>query len=240
MAAAPRVNKAPRLSANELANYMMATDQGRLGILKRAKFPSTSTVIRYKDVRSVINKFLSDRTRNLDRLLNAEQMFEQRMEDPAVSALMQDDASNSIEVLKSIARMSNKLSAYDFHPSPKSQSHLVISNVRVSVYADLIVEGLIKGVKHRGAAILRMTQDNSETEAAKSKRREMGLFAATILRMHVDQNLSGDDLVSNKFCMSIDIQCGEAFSAPPQNATRQKNIEAVCQMIASYWPSITR
>lgn len=218
--------------------YMLATDTGRLGILKRSKFPSPSIVIRYRDVRPFICNYLADRSRNVNLLIDAEKLFEQKSEDPSCTTLMQNDAVNSIEVLWGIQKMSNKLGSFDFHLAPKKQPKLNISGVEISIYADLKVEAIIKGAKHSGAAIFRMTQDTADTEAAISKRRDMGLYVATLMRMHIDNNNTNDLPAANRLCMSIDIQHGEVFQASVNNTNRQKNIEAACRMIASHWASI--
>ncbi len=217
---------------------MVSSDTARLGILKRAKNPTPPPMIRYRDVRPVIRAFLADRARDVNPLLEVEKMFEQRAEDSAYSALMQNDASNSVDVLHSLQGMSNQLVPFDFLSAPKKQAKLMVAGVQVSVYADLMVEAVIKGDKNIGAAILKMSQDNTETDAAKSKRRDIGLYVATLIRMHIDKNLKDDLPVANKLCMSIDIQHGEAFQAPTSNTKRQKDIESACQMIAGYWPSV--
>lgn len=167
----------------------------------------------------------------------AEAMLSQRMTDMSVSPLMRDDASHSIDVLHAIQNMANKLGPFDFQPAPTKQGKLTISGVEVSVHADLLVHGSRKGQDQIGAAILRMTQDDAETDGAKAKRKEMGLFVATIARLHIDQNLKTSRTGANRLCMSIDVQHGEVFLAPDANTQRIKNLEAACQMIAAMWPS---
>jgi len=41
-------------------------------------------------------------------------------------------------------------------------------------------------IDHTGAAVLRLTQDDAETEATKAKRKETGLYVATIVCMHTN------------------------------------------------------
>ena len=170
-------------------------------------------------------------------LVAAVQMLNQRSSDPAEGTLRQDDAVKSIEVLDALQGMSNQLAGYQFIKAPATQPKLSIHGVEVSVYADFILHGSEKGVEQVGAAMLRMTQDDSSTDAAKEKRKNMGLYVATLLRMHVDQNLKGNRQPANRLCMSIDVQHGEAFQAPKATAQRMKDINAACQMIAALWAS---
>ncbi|WP_199228332.1 MULTISPECIES: hypothetical protein [unclassified Caulobacter] len=167
----------------------------------------------------------------------AEQMFQQRSADNSESVLRQDDARNSIEVLHSLQAMANQLAQFTFRSAPAAQPKLQLGGVEVSVRADLLVRMPIRGAEHSGAAILRLTQDDADTDAARSRRREMGLYVATLARLHVNQNLPADLPVSNRLCMSIDIQHRELFQAPDANTRRMNDLENACRFIAALWPS---
>jgi hypothetical protein len=86
-----------------------------------------------------------------------------------------------------------------------------------------------------GAALLRMTQDDAETDEAKAKRQNMGLYVATMIRRHVDENFASNREPANRLCLSIDIQHGEVFVAPSANARRASDLESACRMIAAIW-----
>lgn len=195
-------------------------------------------MIRYKDVRPAICSYLSDLGRNVNHLIVAEAMFNQRKSDAALGPLLKDDAEKSIEVLHSMQSMANQLKAYEFQNAPIKQPKLVLSGVEISVRADLFVIGEKKGVEEIGAAILRMTQDDAETEAAKVKRKEMGLIVATLARLHVEKNVPSNRKPANRLCMSIDVQHGEVFCAPESNSRRMKDLESACLFIANMWLSI--
>jgi hypothetical protein len=109
---------------NDLALYMVSSDTARVGIIRRAKVPNTSPIIRYRDVRPVLCAYLSDNNRSVNLLVEAEETFNQRSEDPAISSLRQDDARNSVEVLHAIQRMANRLAQFRFNPAPKKQQKI--------------------------------------------------------------------------------------------------------------------
>lgn len=173
----------------------------------------------------------------MNPLVVAEQMFAHRSADMSESALRHDDAQKSIEVLHAVQGMGNQLAAFDFVPAPTRQAKLSMSGVEVSVHADVLVHAASKGIEQMGAAVLRMTQDDASTDAAIDKRRQMGLYAATLVRLHVEQNINSDRQAANRLCLSIDIQRGEVFVAPNSNTRRISDLTAACQMIAALWPT---
>ncbi len=210
----PSPRPTPRVSVNDLALYMVSSETAKMSIIRRNAGPQAPTVTRYRDVRPILCSYLSDPSRGLSPIVTAEATFQHRSQDPAESILRQDDARQSIEVLHAIQGMRNTLGGFDFHLAPRTQPRLSLSGVEISVRADLLVHGNTRGVDQFGAAILRMTQDDAETNAAKAKRREMGLYVATLARLHAEHNISTDRTVANRLCMSIDVQHGEAFQAP--------------------------
>lgn len=131
--------------------------------------------------------------------------------------------------------MANKVAPYRFELAPKRQNKLQLADVTISTYADLIARGNVRGTAHSGAAILRLTQDDAETDLAKNRRREMGLYVATLARLHADQNLQLAEPPHNRFCMSIDVQHGECFQAPESNTRRISDLESACRFIAAMW-----
>jgi hypothetical protein len=141
----------------------------------------------------------------------------------------------SIEVLRAIQGMANRLSAYDFHPAPAVQPKLIIGGVEVSFRADLVVHGSARDKEQIGAAIFRMTQDDAETDEALAKRQNMGLYVAVMARRHIEEILQSNREPANRLCLSIDIQHGEVFSAPTAITRRSNDLESACRMIAAFW-----
>jgi len=233
-----RERATPRISANDLALYMVSSDTARMGIIRRAKNPQIPPIIRYRDVRTPICTYLSDPTHRVNPLVEAEGMLQQRIDDPATGGLQLDDAEHSIEVLHAIQRMRNQLAGYDFQAAPPTQGRLQIAGVEVSVRADCLVHGQTRSQEQIGAAVLRMTMDDADTDAAREKRRNMGLYVATLARLHVDQNIQTNRIPANRLCLSIDVQHGEVFPAPAANTRRVNDIENVCRVIAALWPTI--
>ncbi|WP_336717581.1 hypothetical protein [Asaia bogorensis] len=166
-------------------------------------------------------------------------MFEQRLNDPSVSSLRQDDARNSIEVIRCLMGMTNQLGGYNFAVAPRQQSKVIIEGLEISIRADLLVSGTSRlGKSVHGAAVLRMTQ-SAETEAGKAKRQTMGQYVAALTRYHAETHLFGAaDEIASKLCMSIDIQHGEVFTAPSSTTRMMNDVASACQFIVALWPSV--
>ena len=163
-------------------------------------------------------------------------MFTQRADDASVSALRQDDARHSIEVLHALQAMANQLGAFDFHSAPQGQAPLLLADVEVSVRADLLVHGAVRSREQIGVAILRMTQDDADTDAARSRRQDMGFYVATLGRLHLEANIESNREPANRLCLSIDVQHREAFACPAITR-RRTDLENACRFIAAMWPS---
>jgi hypothetical protein len=166
-------------------------------------------------------------------------MFVQRSQDPSESVLRQDDARHSIQVLHAIQAMANQLAGFDFHAAPQSQPSLSLADVEISIRVNLLVHGATRNQEQIGAAILRMTQDDADTDAARSRRENMGFYVATLARLQLDANLPPSNREpTNRLCLSIDVQHGEAFACPNSNTRRRNDLENACRFIAAMWPTI--
>jgi exonuclease VII small subunit len=228
----PQPSPTPRISVNDLAQYMVASETTKQSIIRRNYDPQPFVVTRYQDARQSIKAYLSDISRQKNPLNDAISMFEQRAADPAESDLRQDDAKQSIEVLTALRGMDNKLSRYQFHDAPHSQPKLLISGVEVSVRADLWIHGQLRGENQIGAALFRMTQNTG------GRRDEMGKYVATLLRMHLDQNNPSDRKPANRLCMAVDVRQGDIFVAPNASSRRMNDLEAACRVIHALWGQV--
>lgn len=98
------------------------------------------------------------------------------------------------------------------------------------------------GIVHRAKypqrpPMIRYKTDAPANEAAIERRRNTGLYVATLARMHVDAHVHTNREPANRLCMSIDVQHGEVFVAPNSNARRVSDLEAACGFIAAVWPN---
>ena len=225
----------PRITANDLARYMVATETGKLGIIRRSRDSVTPPRIRYREVRPPICAYLSDPNRTKGIIFQARETFEQHADDISLKGFVREDARLSIDVLDSLMKMNNQLGGFGFVQAPAKQPKLMLGKVEVSVNVDLLLSRSKGPVEQVGGALLRLTKADDETEAAAAKRREVGAYAATLVHMHIAKHLAGNKQPFHGLCMSVDIQCEEVHLAPKTYAQKAQNLENACKFIAAMW-----
>ena len=233
MAADGRARTEPQISANDLALYLVSTDVGKLGIIRRNKYPSKHIVSPYQDCKRIITRFLADDARDRDTLVAGIEQFEQLTEKSTTAPSKREDARRSIIALDAVLTGYNQLELgkLQFNLAPRLNP-LLINGVKVSVNLDLLTSGSTRGVDQQGGAILRLTQaDESD------KRDEMGAFTAALAFMQVEDKLPGVGEATAKLCLAIDVQNKAKYEARA-GSRRRSNIEAACTMIKSVWPSV--
>jgi hypothetical protein len=163
--------------------------------------------------------------------------LEQKTGDGSLSNFVRQDAQLSLGALKVFQRADrNLLGGYSFTRAPTRQPHLMIAGVDVSINLDLMLERERNGRRERGGALLRLTKaDEEETDGAAGKRRDMGLYAATLAQMQVAATLPDGCMAHHDLCMSIDVQAGEVHLAGRNFATRAARLAAECRFIAAIW-----
>src|ERR1700680_3081759 len=94
-------NALPRLSANQLAEYLTATPTRRKSIVQAAKFPKTAVIARYDAARDGIIKYLCDLARDTGILIDAIDSQTTRGSKTDVSEWVKNDSALSIEAVES-------------------------------------------------------------------------------------------------------------------------------------------
>src|SRR5689334_2984798 len=92
-------NPDPRISANQLAEYLNASATQRKKIIEGAKFPKKVIVARYEGARDPVAAFLCDRARDGRKLAQAIIDLKSK-EAGAVSPWVKDDCRASAEAIE--------------------------------------------------------------------------------------------------------------------------------------------
>ena len=235
-----RFHAEPRITANDLARFMVSSDVARLSIIRNSRETKAAMVVRYKYAREPIANFLTSAHRDGKILAAAEQMLKQRAADPALSPFNRQDAELSMEALKSCRGMANVLGPIDFQPVAQKQKALTIEGVDVSVNLSALVHASTKKKQLIGGAILRLTKaDEKETEASGERRKLMGGFVATLAYMHILEHFKNVDgrEPSPAHCYSLDIQYGDIHNASSSVVRKIDNLKAACRIIKAMWGS---
>jgi hypothetical protein len=227
-----------RITANDLALYMVSSDTMRLSIIKRNKYPNKYAILPYQDAKPWLANFLADPRRDKTKLADGIAAFRKKAVDPAVSPAKKSDAQLCANVLEAFYEAYGALSLgqIDFVRPPGKLEPLVIEGVQVSAPLDLIAHQTIKGVDLAGGIIFRLTQA-TDSETAKTQRESQGYYAATIAFLQTTAKRPTAREASARISMSIDVQHRQAYQARV-GSRRIANLSAACKMIHGYWPMV--
>ena len=214
---------------------MVAGETGKIGIIVRSRDAKAAAAARYSDVRDAIKGYLCNPARTSRTLAEIGLTFEQKAADTSLGNWAREDARLSVDVLKALARMENKLAGMRFVPAPDRQAKLILAGVAVSVQLNVLTERDRAGKLEVGGVLFRLTKADDETESAAAKRHEMGAYAATLAYMQVQAGIAGNRQPHHQLCASLDIQAGDVHTAPRTYATKAKALEDACRFIAAMW-----
>ncbi|UWR29588.1 hypothetical protein K3758_14735 [Sulfitobacter sp. W002] len=233
-----RIHPDPRISANQLAEYALASPSRRQVILRNAKYAPTFLVVRYGEARASVCDFLKDGTRPVAKLHSAEAELKATAASLG-SKFKENDALLSAEAIASFAafvsdpkQYPNAFSKLTFAPITGYMPKLPLSEVDVSVQVDLIAKNQAKEVC--GGVLLQ----TSKAISAKSWRDEHSLYVTSLIWMASSEFLAGHGTVDPNLCYAVDLFGKKATKAPKSYKTRVKNLEAACGEIAAMWPNI--
>jgi hypothetical protein len=233
-----RVHSEPRISANQLSEYALASPSRRQVILRNAKYAPTFLVVRYSEARSSVCDFLKDGTRPVAKLHKSEADLKASAAS-AESKFKENDALLSAEAVASFAAFVSDTKQYPkpfsnltFCPLVGTMPKMSMSGVDVSVQMDLVSKNASK--ETCGGVLLQ----TSKTISAKSWREEHSLYTTSLIWMASTQFLTGHGTVDRNLCYALDLFGKRAIKAPTSYKTRVKNLEAACSEIAAMWDNI--
>lgn len=233
-----RVHEKPRISANQLAEYALASPSRRQTIIRNAKYAPTFLVARYNEARSSVCDFLTDATRPVAKLHKAEIGLKAQAA-MAPTKFKENDALLSAEAVASFATLVVDVKQYPkkfdnllFTPVVGALPKLPLSGVQVSVQIDLISKNVSQ--ETCGGIMLQ----TSKAIAVKSWREEHSNYVTSLIWMSSNDFLKGHGNVDRALCYSVDLFARKVVNAPTNYKTRVKNLEAACSEISALWDNI--
>ncbi|MBB4098504.1 hypothetical protein GGR46_002068 [Sphingomonas kyeonggiensis] len=242
MARAPAPRALPRLSASQLADYLVAaTPVGQMGILRQAKNPGPNRplIIQYQHARRTIAECLRDRS-NLNRISARSIVdLEDRRDNANHGPLVRDDAQRCIDVIEAFQRATNELDLWgtEYREPQLPSPTLNIAGVEISVSPDVVALSRGRTDDRVGQAFIRCTI-GTPGDAAENRRAEANGHLATIAHLHTAQYLAYLGTPHAPTSMVIDVPRRAVVRGPVNSARRIANIEAACAMIAAVWPVV--
>jgi hypothetical protein len=227
----------PRLSANQIAEYISASAGNRKRILREAKYPPTMLLIRYDDARTAVIDHLRSNGASKDALGNAIVALTRKATGDGITEYKKQNCKLSTEAIEAFQISEKKLGfgAVKFKAPNLHNTKLKIGGVTLSVSIDLITQKTGNGgSKSIGAIVLVF----SKSGAAK---KDMGHRCQTIAMLAyrlVKENLEPGDTCDPKMCMAVDIFGGKTYRAKGQQKMLYKDVEASCEEASTMWPTI--
>lgn len=222
------------MSANQLAEYTLASPTRRQAIIRNAKFAPTFLVIRYTAAKAAICDYLANDLRPTGPLANAqtEQML---LSKGGGTSHAKNDAALSAEAIQNFRSMAgpNFMPGVTFTQNTSQLPKLMISGVEVSVNLDLISRNEPKGLV--GGVMLQ----TSKAVASKGWREDHSKCVSSLVWMIARKHLAALGAVERRLCVCVDVFARKTTSAPTHYKRILRNIEASCGEIAMFWPHIS-
>lgn len=230
-----RYNAEPRLSANQLADYLKASPPRRKQIVKAAKFPKTVVVAQYKGARDGLSRFLCDSARDQKILVSARENLLARKAKVDATEWVKDDSQRSIEAILSFQNHANAMGVgkLDCKQALSGQPPLVISGVDVSVSLDATVHRLSKdGQNMIGGLIFLFSKAD---EAGAKARAERCRISALLAHLFVKEHMAFAGVAEPKLSHSFDVLAGKAHQAPAAHKILLDHMRDSCEEVVLRW-----
>lgn len=224
------------MSANQLAEYLIASPARRQTILRNARYAPTFLVIRYQAAKTAIKRYLSDDVRN-ERILSEALVELDAIESGDQSAFRKNDAQLCVEAIKSFQSISKnkEISGITFRQIQNQLPNLEMEGVEISINPDLVAYKPHRSGQSIGGIIFQ----TSKAVAAANWRADHSRNVSTLIWMLAEKHMSSLGDVDRKLCMTVDV-FGKAITPAPLNYKRKLNdLEAACAEISALWDRIS-
>lgn len=230
-------NAEPRLSANQLSDYLTATPPRRKSIIQSAKYPKTVVVALYSGARDAIGNYLSDDLRSPKVFADALESIKAREGKLTASDWTKQDCALSIQAIDAFQSAYNSLGLAKISCKPivSKQPKLPIEGVDVSVALDGTTHRVGKNdEKQVGGLILLFSKSEASAKGREARCRTSAILAAVFAEKH----LAYLGQAEPKICYALDVFGKRIFPAPASFPTKLDHMSAACEEVALRWGHI--
>jgi len=232
-----KVIKEPRISANKLAEYVLATASRRKRILLDAKYPETFITTRYKEAREIAKAYLCGNV-TIDFVKQEINKFKNTA--IAAAKIPKNDYqvqyhNQSADALDSL--LNSKIPLFNGANIIKYDEQakiIIMKGVAISVRPDLILKADIGGIINVGAIKLHITQT---TKLSNESQKIVGVLLYEYVKKHVI-NVVKNEVANSKLCVSFDIFKQQFDVCPPAMKRILTQVQDSCEEISSRWDKI--
>lgn len=228
----PRVRATPRISANKLGEYLLASAARRRRIIIEQKHPRAFITARYEDALRAISDAIRAREAWPEVLDGHAKRIQSKVSTSEHDAQNKRLSLEAIEAYRSIASGVD-LGAFSPRIADPSPPKLVLARTAVSVRPEILLAGVDdRGLPALGAVKLCFSK-------AAAVKREAAQYVASLLHYYLEAVKDDDEAkVARERCLVIDVFGKKATFAPKAFKQRREDINAACEEIAARWSSL--
>jgi hypothetical protein len=215
-----RIYLDPRISANQLAQFVVSDPSKQETIVRNAKRMSKIRVANYQPARIAVSKCHDGDGLNAERLT----LEAARMEGTTFPDQFEDACSKlSAAALRRLAALAQKINC---------------QGVRVSVQPEIVFSMAHRGVTKYGGVIVNFSKGESASLSRESGKYKVGHYAAFLVFQMLALHFGKDGGPRYSNCVAVDVYRDGIYSAPASHVTMQKNVQAACRMISLQWNAL--
>ena len=227
----------PRLSANQVADYLSANATNRRRILSDAKYPPTMILVRYDDARTAVAAHMAADGSKKNILTDALADLQRKLHQTGITEYKKQNHKLCTDAIEGFQAAESKMGVgiVKFNAPNIHNAKLKISGVSVSVSLDLMTERADgKGHKVIGGAVLLFSKTGGPEKNIEARCLAIALLAHEVLK----QQVKAGETCDPNLCMAIDVFNGKAYRAKSQQKQLFKTVETSCEEVFTVWPSI--
>lgn len=229
----------PRMSANQLAQYLVSEPSKQEAIVRDAKRVGAVRVAIYEPARKAVHD-CHDQTGLNHRLLALEAA---RMETAVFSdAFVSESNRLSAASLKRLLQFPHEIDCKGekIARPRRGFDQMMIQGVRVSVQPDIVFTAAHRGGASFGGVIMNFSKgEQSSLSKATGGRFKAGDYAAFLVFQMLALRHGNQGGPRLEDCVAIDVYRDQIYSAPSAQKTALKNVQAACRTIALQWSAVS-
>jgi hypothetical protein len=230
------IHAEPRISANKLAEFVIADHSRQKTIIREAKFAKKVVMIPYRKTRASIPHSFSSDSLNIDNLVRRAEEIERENEKESISEWQRNDNSNSSIALKKIAAIAPELLWKNARILHGRLGGLAIAGVKVSIQPELVFTFEHRNINKVGAIIINTAKGDEKSLARNNGAYCVGDYLTSLLFQMLLSKAPKIGTPLNSKCYAVDVFREKVYTAPASFKTLNKNLVAACEVIALRWP----
>ncbi len=210
---------------------MAGSHRAQRSIVRNCKFQPIARVVQHDEAKAIVAKVIRDGEGGIAALKAKAQELRIRLAD---SEFERDLYDHNADYIDRFAAVLDGLALPDAQRLPPGNVQSTkIKGVKVTLDLQFRLRRLTKTNKVRvGGGMLRYAK-------GKPLAPTVAEWQSAFLFGYLNSSPPEEGATAEqKLCLTVDAYSGQAFGAPGDSASRYKNMSAVCETIAEWWPNI--